>query len=705
MWTLLCSAALAVSPAWLRDGADLVTIDAGQVDAALYRGPTTRYLPAIETSVTVGGAVRPALAVVDVAGSWSRVSPEVAATLGLEVEFTRLQGEWTQIASIDALKVGELTITGLHLQVDPRAPGLVLGLSTLPELAVALLPSESVVRFVPAKQGPALVASVGTPIAVTRQPARGFRTAAGTLRGDGLTLRVPGALRWGEAQVPGTVHVRTDLPVSRVAPSTRLPDPVVRAGVPYHDVGTQLGEVRLADTWIEQDPGIGDPAPDFAAALGYDVLFSLDLAVSAADGIVAFRRAPEVGWENATPVSIAFARERYAQEEARAKATGDVTVGPTDPKVEISFDGPKRASIPLGDPGNPSVRDRNLDLAETLWWGGDLDAAIPYYLAASRYAGDHCSAHLLLGERRLAWAGVQLLDSVVGRLVIDPIERAGTLWDTWLALDEAERAAIAEGRGGPKGSLQVYQPEDCRVAYGLLAAVQRARGDTEAVNALEGAHLAAHPAIAYSRALVALSDGRFGSADPLLSVANSMAAVEPVDLQVAVAKAKAGQAQVEAVEAIASELPGYPSDHPLTVALGLLEAAELTARPELVVRRAVRADDRWVPGQLAFALASHTAPPPWDDTVELQSPGSPQIACQKAVWLALSGKPHEARYVLKLEKWPGFADWWTASAVVAWAQGDEVGMKTALNNLTLRFPLLPVEDLGLDITEAPAVAP
>jgi hypothetical protein len=691
-----------VSSKWLREGADEVAVNAGQVDAQLYRGPTTRYLPSIEVQVQVEGEQRPALAVLDVAGSWSRMSPEVAATLGLDGVWTRVDGDWMRLAEVERLKIGEVVIDGLRAEITPDAPGLVLGIGTLPELAVAILPSEKVVRFVPARQGPALVASVGTPIEVTRQPTKKFRTAEGKIRGDGLTLRIPGALKWGEAVVDGSVHVRTDLTTSRVAPNSRLPTPVMRAGLPYHDVGTRLGEVQLADTWIQQDPAVADPAPDFAAALGYDVLFSLDLAVSPADGLVAFRAAGAVQWNDATEVAVDFARQRYDQEEARYEGTPDATADFTDPKAEIGFEGPKRTEIPLGDPGNPKVRDRNLDLAETLWWAGELDDAIPYYLAASRYAGDHCGAHLLLGQRRLAWAGVQLLDGVVGRLVIDPLDRAGSLWDTWIGLDEETRAAITDGRDVQKSTLQVYQPSDCRVAYGLLSAVQRARGDTAAVEAIESAHLSEHPAIAYSRALVALSEDRFGTADPLLSVASSVEATDPVDLAVAVAKAKGGQAEIQAVEDIAEELPGYPTDHPLTVALGLLEAARLTSHPAAVMRRVVRADERWVPGQLAYALAAKAPPPPWDEATEQRYPGSPQIACQKAVWLALSGKLREATYLLKLERWPGFADWWTAVAVVAWASGDEVAMKDALNNLTLRFPLLPVEDLGLPQAALPA---
>ena len=101
------------------------------------------------------------------------------------------------------------------------------------------------------------------------------------------------------------------------------------------------------------------------------------------------------------------------------------------------------------------------------------------------------------------------------------------------------------------------------------------------------------------------------------------------------------------------------------------------------------------PGLLAHALATGVPPEPWDETVERRWPGSPQVACQKAVHLALTGNLREAAYLLKLERWPGFADWWAASAVVASLAGDTAERDTAIMNLKLRFPLLPVGTLGL----------
>lgn len=703
---LLLSLSLSATPAqakstrWFRDGAEAVQFPSGQIDVPLYRGPTTRYLPTVEAAIPVGDDLRPVLAALDVAGGWSRISTEAAATLDLEPAFEKFGGDWRRVVVIPEVRIRDIVFVNLNVEVVVDAPGLVLGLNALPEVAVAVLPSEGVVRWVPAKYGATLVGSIGTPIDASAQPAKAWRVELPggvhvRMEGDGLTLRIPGAMRWGEATVEGTFHLRTDLETSRIAPSRRLPEAVIRGGTPYHDAGSRLGDVWLPNTWIREDAGLSDPSPDFAASLGYDVLYGIDLAVAPELGLVAFRAASAVKWSDATPVSVAYARARYDQEEARAKGTAGATVERPDDKVEIGFQGPIKTEIPLGDPGKPAVRDRNLDLAETLWRAGELKDALTYYLTASQNAGDHCGAHLLLGERRLAWAGSQLFDDGVDKLVLDPLARAAKLWDLWLELDENTREAITAGKDVPAGTLQVWQPPECRVAYGLLAAVDRARGDLTSVANIEVEHLSAHPSIAYSRGLVALSEGRYGGADPLLSVAAAMQAVDPVDLQVAIARAKAGQGQIEEVAAIAKELPGYPTDHPLTTALGLLEAARSMPHPGVITKKLVRADERWVPGQIAHALATGVKPEPWDPALEQRQPGSPIVACQKAVHLALTGQLREATYLLKLERWPGVADWWAAAAVVAALSGDTALRDEALTNLELRFPLLPVGTLGL----------
>ncbi|HHO53680.1 MAG TPA: hypothetical protein ENK18_23110, partial [Deltaproteobacteria bacterium] len=58
---------------WFRDGASSIRVEGARADLEMYRGPTTSYLPTIAARLPVEGqeALRPVLAVVDLAGGWN----------------------------------------------------------------------------------------------------------------------------------------------------------------------------------------------------------------------------------------------------------------------------------------------------------------------------------------------------------------------------------------------------------------------------------------------------------------------------------------------------------------------------------------------------------------------------------------------------------------------------------------------------------
>ncbi len=689
--------AWAKSAAWLSNGARSVDIS-GKVDLPLHRGPTTHYLPAVPLAIPVEGqdVPRPVLGVIDIAGGGSRVSLEMANALALSWDWVVVSGERRRIVVLDTLVVGDsVTLHQLKVEVVTEAPGFVLGLTALDELAAAVLPSKGVLRLVPATDGEAMVRSVAEPIRVTPQPPKRFTSESGReFRGDGLTLRVPGGLRWGETTVEGTVHLRTDAPVSRVAASPRLPDPTLRGGHPTHEVGATLGSVWLADTWIRQVEDLADPAPNFYGALGYDVLFGVDLAVSVSHGLVAFQDAGQVRWTDAEPVAVASSRARYEQEEKRLEGTDEAT-NARDERVQIGFDGPLTMGIDLGDPGSPIVRDRNLDLAETLWEAGALDEALRHYLSASTNAGDHCLSHLRLGQRRLAWAGSQQENELVVDLVRDPLVRAATLWDVWVELDPLTRESISEGDLSDE-RLAAIQSEDCRISRGLWLASANARGDFSVAELVIDAY-GAVPSVVFARGIRQLREGSWVDAEPLLTAAAISDGGDPLDLQLAIAVAMGGLKHRRELVDILRRVSGYPTDHPLTAAFIGLEAAVLMGDPPGVTRKLWRADDRWLPGELVYRWASGTIPElgAWDERNEHRQPGRPQVLCQKAVHLALNGRLTDARALLDALGARQVADWWTAKAVVAHIANDPVARDTALYELRLRYPLLPAGRMGL----------
>jgi hypothetical protein len=671
---------VAVGSAWARsddpavacrDGAAKVSLAAGGVEVELLRGPNTRFLPAVEAVVSGERGDRPALVVVDLGGPCSRVDAATARSLGLEVPEGGL-------LEIPAVSVGAMRLTGVRARVDPDAPGLVLSVPGLGSVAGAVLPSEGVVALVPAGEGTELVARVGQRTAV---PGR-----------KGAPLRVPGALRWGPVVVDGTFDLRTDLVESRIAASPRLPEPAMRGGRPSYDVGTLLGTTWLADTWIRRDEALSDPSPDFVGALGYDVLFAVDLAVDPVGRGVAFRSVDTDGSHDATAPAVDVATRRYDAEEKAAAGTGDATQGPVDPRATIGFDGPKVETVPLGDPGNPVVRDRNLVLADTLWRAGRLEDALRHYFAAARYAGDHCGAHLDLAVRRMAWAGEDRVQKdLVQKLIDDPLERAAVLWDTWVGLSEGVRAAVRSGNP-PPGGVQVDQPESCALVSGLQHRLLAGRADAAELAAFEREH-ERDAGVAWSRVLGLLDAGQFGPADALLPLTEG--GVPPLWRDLVTLRVAAALRQPARAEPLWKNVPGAPTDTPLLSALLVLDAATLTEHPEEWTRKLVRQDPRWVPGQLAHAVATKEPPPPWNPADEARAPGSPLIRCQKAVYLALTGDADGGQRLLDADRRTAEPDWWVAGAVVAHLRGDRPTRDRALAELRWRFPLLPIDRLGL----------
>lgn len=647
--------------------------DAELALAPLLRGPTTAFLPSVEVVVTTPRGDRPGLAVVDLAGGCSRIDPATARAFGLDAS-----GDLELSAT-----VGGLHVVGLPVIVDPSAPGLVLGVLGLGGVAAALSPSEGVVRFAPRAGGPALVGSLGAPESV---PGR---------RGD--PLRVPGGIRFGPVVVDGTFELRTDRAASQIAASPKLPPSVERGGAESYDVGVRLGEGWLPDTWIHRAPETADPGA--IGALGYDVLYAVDVAVDPTTRTIAFRPVTADRSGDASVAALAAAEARYAAEEAAAAGTPDATLPPSDPRATITFDGPGPARTPLGDAGNPVVRDRNLVLAETRWRAGRLEQALEAYSAAARYAGDHCGAHLDLAQRRLAWAGVdRASNDLFRKLVDDPLNRATTLWSQWQGLDEAVRAEVIAGRA-PPGGVQVGQPSSCALVYGLRHR-QLALAQDPQLSTFERAH-ERDPGVGWSRLLGLLDAGQYGPAAAVWSL--SEGGVPPLWRTLAALRIAAALGQPTKADALWKHLPGAPSDTPLLDALVAYDAAALTPRPAEWTRKLVRQDPRWVPSQLVHALASGEAPPPLDPAALGRAPGSPQLRCQAAVHQALGGDVAGALRALDADPRPAEPDWWAARAVVAHLRHDAAARDRAVAELRTRFPLLPVDRLGL--RDPPVVPP
>ena len=223
----------------------------------------------------------------------------------------------------------------------------------------------------------------------------------------------------------------------------------------------------------------------------------------------------------------------------------------------------------------------------------------------------------------------------------------------------------------------------------------------EAAEILEARYQSSDLSVGFARALRHLDEGEPSTAEGLLRWVLGNTPTFELDGQLALALAVGGRGDDEEVRAIARDIAGFasadgpgPGDHPLTAAFTMVEAGQAAGAPDSVARMLLRVDDHWVPGQLAIAFTTSEAPAPWDPLLEARFPGSAQVACQRAVHLALDGKTDEADAVLDAIKARGIADYWTARALVAWKAGDEEARASALQQRRLRFPLMPGQTAG-----------
>ena len=130
--------------------------------------------------------------------------------------------------------------------------------------------------------------------------------------------------------------------------------------------------------------------------------------------------------------------------------------------------------------------------------------------------------------------------------------------------------------------------------------------------------------------------------------------------------------------------------------MSLATVARSLAEPKAFTTALVAAHPTDLPAHLAHSLVIGEPPPKLDPTLEMRTPGSPRLMCQRAVHQALSGDSMFAHALLLGHPWPELADWWVARLALADIDGNEAERDKALIQLRLRFPDLPIGHLGLE---------
>ncbi len=674
------------SVAWFDAGAEVALADTVDVPLLRHRGDPR---PQVRVEVAGQGGERVVLAVLDAAYGWTRIPWRIAGALGLQPQRVEFHGEERHVVEIPVLRIGDLTVRGLRAEVD--GDELVLGLATLDGVGYALLPSEGVVRFVPGVDAAALLGAIGTPTAARRQDRRPWKQRGEKGRGNGVALVVEGAI----AGTEGGVYLRTDHRDSFV---TSTYDRGRRAGDGRLRGRGQVGALELPESWMIRDPSLSGGRVPLVGSLGYDQLYAVDLAVDPDRDQVAFRSVDEPRWEEAEPVRLAIARAAWegagldarAPENDRPPPIGIARVQERDPK---------------GDPGDTATARLEAELAQALWDAGELEAAIAAQYRASKAAGDRCGPRMDLGLMRMQWAGARVRQAFIMELVQQPLREAGQLWDRWVALDPAIRGAVREGRPVEGEVFQIEQEPRCVTAWGTLMASYVAQGDLEASSAIYRTHYGKDPLVAYAQGLSLLAQGRPETAEIPIREALSFHVAERGLIALGMGWAHAAQGRREPVFSLVEDLPALAEEHGLVAALIALEWGRMLdgeAGRRSVAKRLVRSDPYGIPAQLVALWLGVEEADPARLEAELarrwaRDAAVTPIAVYREVFRALRGEPAEAAVALERLRAgrPPIPDLFAASALVASLNDDPGKTRHDLDELRLRYPVLPFETLAL----------
>lgn len=691
---LLSSSAHARSVKWFQKGA--VVNATGTVEVPLLRGDHAEHRPLVRATLAGEGKKKhEGLLVVDLASGWTTVSWRTVQRLGLVAEETTLQGRYAQVVVLPKVVVGELTLSNVPAEVTSDEVG-VLGFGALP-LATAIVPSAGVVRF--STDGEGLVSSIGTPTPLRRQTTGKWKDGDRKLYGNGLSFAVEGAMSGRD----GWMRLATASPESFVTKSFEDPRQRRRGGEVHVRGRGRVGEHELAESWVVRDESLTDKADDFVGVLGYDQLYSVDVAVSPMDGLASVEPAPKPTWQRVEEARMELAR---AAHRAAGLPSGDERV---DRPPKIGFDKSGDGGPSGGNPGDRSTARLERELAVALWEVGQLDKAIPHYLSAAEAAGDHCEAHMELGLKRLHWSGALQQQPFVVELIRQPLRQAGELWDRWQTLDAKTREAVRNGKSVPEGTFAIEQEARCLTAWGTLMAAYVAQGNTAASSAIYTDHYGQDPLVAYAQGLSLLEQGQPKVAEIPIREALSFDVRERGDIKLGLGRAQVDQGLKEPVYQLLKEVPGLELDHGLAAAMIVLEWGDLLGDGESaedMAARLVTADAYWIPGQLVAAWKGVEEANATRLAAELvrqqgRDAGSMEIEIYQAVLMAVQGDGEGARKALRtLQKSrPPTPDLFAALALVASINGRLDRVQENLVELRLRYPTLPFDTLSLPLPE------
>jgi tetratricopeptide (TPR) repeat protein len=279
------------------------------VSVPLQRGVDTKGITAVFASGPKGDGSDEFLLTLNLAAGPSQCTEAVVGALGGTKKdvvlarygklFRKVKKVTATLAEVPELRIGGLTIKNFRCEIHKEENSLAI--PSLVGAAVAVLPSQGVVKFAPSSQADALLSSVGTPI-----PAQTFALNTFWVH-DAKQARLGNALVLPVTLLgkPAKVWLAPHRPSSLVNQSFVGEEATwSRSGAPYLHGAASVGEVPLAPaTFVVSDEPLvyrrdsdGENS-EINAVLGADVLYATDIAIDPA-GRVAVAAAPKVLWSN-----------------------------------------------------------------------------------------------------------------------------------------------------------------------------------------------------------------------------------------------------------------------------------------------------------------------------------------------------------------------------------------------------------------------
>jgi len=498
----------------------------GVVDVPLLSGPYGDEMPYV--SVKFGKDDKDShLFLVNLGADGIVLSPSVAEDLGLkvkEVDKKRWQAMGAKpedkekavglagsisLAKLDELNIGDgIVITGSRVQVGPVPQTPIAGLIENPMKpiagiigtagfpgAVAILPSEGVVRFAAADQSEQVLAKVGTAVPYTAVPSAIVKDAMGNKE---YHPPLPGVVETTVGTATFKLTLSTAETVSILDRSFKpAGEPSVAIGdFDAYWVTPSIGGVALPLTMAMNTNSSMAAWDGFNGTVGYNALRAMDIAVDGAHDKVALSPAKaqkrqsslqdRIDMVNAKIQEMDKPLEGKEAEEA-AKSSEE------DKKAADEEKGKKRAKL-LVERGRYYAMDSKYDLAIT-----DLKQAVALN-------PDPCEYAQYLGEVQFAAGDLQG--------AAENLAKSQVLYKRWTSLPEKERERIAKMKPEQKKEVATKEQDidQCDEVAGEIATVDLALGKYDAAIELYTKEHDLHPLLPLAGGIAMIRTGRTADA-------------------------------------------------------------------------------------------------------------------------------------------------------------------------------------------------